>query len=158
MLQQIRKELTQKQLLSLFFYRWNPVRYREGQADFFGKKGISWHITVVSKKPDDHDVDDVEDEDASTSDTDDEDIEEHQKEQVEKAALDHTVFVHVFDQVIQDSEAVLAILQDILVKIKARNPKVENAYMRSDNAGCYHSAQTILNLPQLSKVTGITIQ
>ena len=112
----------------------------------------------MSKKPDDHDVDDVEDEDASASDTDDEDIEEHQKEQVEKAALDHTVFVHVFDQVIQDSEAVLAILQDILVKIKARNPKVENAYMRSDNAGCYHSAQTILNLPQLSKVTGITIQ
>ena len=113
---------------------------------------------MCQKKPDDHDVDDVEDEDASASDTDNEDFEEHQKEQVEKAALDHTVFVHVFDQVIQDSEAVLAILQDILVKIKARNPKVENAYMRSDNAGCYHSAQTILNLPQLSKVTGITIQ
>ncbi|CAF4596915.1 unnamed protein product, partial [Didymodactylos carnosus] len=31
------------------------------------------------------------------------------------------------------------------------------AYIRSDNAGCYHSAETILSIPQISKNTGITI-
>ncbi|CAF0953775.1 unnamed protein product [Adineta steineri] len=34
----------------------------------------------------------------------------------------------------------------------------KNAYLRSDNAGCYHSAETILSLRQLSKDTGITIR
>ena len=26
------------------------MKYREAQTDFFGKRGISWHITVVSRK------------------------------------------------------------------------------------------------------------
>jgi hypothetical protein len=137
-------------------FRWDPIQYREGQAAFFGKKGISWHITVVSTKPD-NDCD-QDDEDDSSNSTDDEDDEECQNKIVKKIALDHSVFVHVFDQVTQDSEAVLSILQDILMKIKRRNPMVEHAYLRSDNAGCYHSAQTILSLPQLSLDTGIAIR
>ena len=27
-----------------------PVKYRETQADWFGKRGISWHISVVVRK------------------------------------------------------------------------------------------------------------
>ena len=77
---------------------------------------------------------------------------------MKKIDLDHTIFVHVFDQVTQDSDAVLSILQDIFVKIKTHNPIVEIAYARSDNAGCYHSAQTIMNLPKLSAATGITVK
>src|SRR5438552_3163860 len=99
---------------------------------------------------DDDDNDNVDEEDELSSDPDDEDIEENQKEVLKKIALDHTTFVHIFDQVTQDSDAVLSILQDILVKIKKRNSMIENAYIRADNAGCYHSAQTILSLPQLS--------
>ena len=26
------------------------MKYREAQTDFFGKRGISWHITVVTRK------------------------------------------------------------------------------------------------------------
>ncbi|CAF1685375.1 unnamed protein product, partial [Didymodactylos carnosus] len=37
------------------------------------------------------------------------------------------------------------------------DPHVKQAYIRSDNAGCYHSAETILSIPQISKNTGITI-
>jgi hypothetical protein len=134
------------------------MQYREGQAAFFGKKGISWHITVVSTKPDNDSDYDQADEDDSSSSTDDEDDEECQNKTINKIALDHSVFVHVFDQVTQDSEAVLSILQDILMKIKRRNPMVDHAFLRSDNAGCYHSAQTILSLPQLSLDTGIAIR
>jgi hypothetical protein len=28
-----------------------PRKYRESQADWFGKRGLSWHISVVMKKP-----------------------------------------------------------------------------------------------------------
>ena len=28
-----------------------PRNYREGQADWFGKRGLSWHISVTMKKP-----------------------------------------------------------------------------------------------------------
>lgn len=31
-------------------FRWIPVKYREAQTNFFGKRGITWHITVVSRK------------------------------------------------------------------------------------------------------------
>ncbi|CAF4218003.1 unnamed protein product [Rotaria sp. Silwood2] len=137
--------------------KWNPLSYREGQAAFFGKKGISWHITVVSTKPGNNDAY-VDEEHEMSSDTDDEDTEEQQKETMKKIALDHNIFVHVFDQVTQDTDAVLSILQDILVKVKTCNPTIESAYIRSDNAGCYHSAQTLLSLPYLSKTTGITIK
>ena len=27
--------------------KWLPQRYRETQADWFGKKGISWHVSVA---------------------------------------------------------------------------------------------------------------
>jgi hypothetical protein len=28
-----------------------PRNYREGQVDWFGKRGLSWHISVAMKKP-----------------------------------------------------------------------------------------------------------
>lgn len=33
-----------------FSIRWIPAKYREAQTDFFGKRGITWHITVVTRK------------------------------------------------------------------------------------------------------------
>jgi hypothetical protein len=30
--------------------RWIPAKYREAQNDFFGKRGVTWHITVISRK------------------------------------------------------------------------------------------------------------
>ena len=134
------------------------MQYREGQAAFFAKKGISWHIAVVSTKLAGEDNDHEDEQDESSSESDVGDTEEKTNEKKGKSALDHTVFVHVFDQVTQDSDAVLSILEDILVKTKRHNPLIQNAYLRSDNAGCYHSAQTILSLPQLSVSTGIKIR
>ncbi|CAF4400911.1 unnamed protein product [Rotaria sp. Silwood2] len=33
-----------------FAMKWLPVKYREDQTNFFGKRGITWHITVVSRR------------------------------------------------------------------------------------------------------------
>jgi hypothetical protein len=30
--------------------KWLPEKYREGQSDFFGKRGLSWHISVIVRK------------------------------------------------------------------------------------------------------------
>jgi len=30
--------------------KWLPQRYREIQADWFGKRGISWHVNVVVRR------------------------------------------------------------------------------------------------------------
>ena len=30
--------------------KWLPQRYREAQADWFGKRGISWHVSVVVRR------------------------------------------------------------------------------------------------------------
>ena len=49
-------------------------------------------------------------------------------------------------------------MEHIFLQIKAQNTAVENAFIRSDNAACYHSAQTILGLPGLANKTGITIR
>ena len=131
------------------------MQYREPQSDYFGKKGISWHIAVISIKKTNNSLDEVEEND--NTDTSDEE-QEDKVEPLAEVKFDHNVFVHVFDQVVQDSEAVLAILDDILSTIKRTNPSIQNAFIRSDNAGCYHSAQSILYMPALSMKTGIRVE
>jgi hypothetical protein len=143
------------------------VYYREGQSKFYAKKGISWHVTVVSVKKvydvstDDNDDDEEEEEEeeeiASISDHDDDD-DKQLAISAKGSKLNHSVFVHVFDQVVQDSEAVLAIILDILKQIKANYPTIDRAHVRCDNAGCYHSARTILSLSEISRASGITIE
>ncbi|CAF1341416.1 unnamed protein product [Didymodactylos carnosus] len=72
--------------------------------------------------------------------------------------FENTIFVHVFDHCTQDSETVTAIIQDILKRTKSNDPQIKEGYIRSDNAGCYHYAQTLISLSQISKATGITIK
>jgi hypothetical protein len=64
----------------------------------------------------------------------------------------------VFDHCVQDSQTVVGILHDVLIRTKRIDSSIKNAYIRSDNAGCYHSAQTILSLPQISHESKIHIR
>jgi len=41
--------------------------------------------------------------------------------------------------------------------LKSIKPSLEEAFLRSDNAGCYHNAYIILSLPSIGKRTGIRI-
>ena len=72
--------------------------------------------------------------------------------------FEHTVFVHVLDQCSQDSKLVIAILADVLSKLKVHDPSIEQACIRSDNAACYHCASTLLSIPAVSERYGIAVR
>ena len=96
-----------------------PRKYRESQTDWFGKRGISWHITTATR------------------------IVEGQPQMLS--------FVHVFQSCNQDSVTVLAIIDDVLKQLKSTMPNVNSVHFRQDNAGCYHSAFTLLAIQQVAK-------
>lgn len=100
--------------------------YRESQSDWFGKRGISWHISVVYRRV--------------------------------KGELQWQAFINIIQTCSQDSPAVVIIMEHILKTLKKAFPKITKAHFRQDNAGCYHSATTILSCPTIAKNTGITIK
>ena len=102
-----------------------PVQYREHMSDFFGKRGRSWHISAVITR--------------ATVES---------KHEVE-------CFVHIFNNCTQNSFAVLSIIEDLLQKVKLEYPGVTTAYLRSDNAGCYHNGPLLLSLREVGVRTGV---
>ncbi|CAF2500113.1 unnamed protein product [Rotaria sp. Silwood2] len=149
-----------------------PIKSREPQSEFFGKRGISWHITVVMKNDASaEDENNIFDEDTDVLD-DSQQISEHEMtdlsgennddndviDKKEKHSFKYKVFVHVFDQCTQDSDTIVAILNDVLCRVKETDPQIKNAFIRSDNAGCYHSANTLVSAKHISEKTGIAIK
>lgn len=104
-----------------------PRKFRESQSDWFGKRGIPWHISGAMRK-------NVSDE------------------------TEMLTFVHCFESCIQDSSSVLAILDDVFNQLKQIMPEVDSAYLRQDNAGCYHCAPTLLNVHQVASKHGISLK
>ena len=66
-------------------------------------------------------------------------------------------YIHLFNQCIQNWFAVASILEDTLSILRTVKPNLKNAFLRSDNAGCYHTAFLLLCLPSLGKRAGINI-
>ena len=149
-----------------------PVKSREPQSEFFGKRGISWHITVVMRNDidikDENDIIDGESGVPANSQQISEcemvDLSGDNADEFsvisddEGNSFKYKVFVHVFDQCAQDSETTVAILNDVLLRIKKTDPQIKKAFIRSDNAGCYHSASTLASAQQISDHSGITIE
>jgi hypothetical protein len=102
-----------------------PLKYRESQADWYGKRGISWHISVVHYR-------------------------------INKVTH-WQAFIHIIQSCSQDSYVVVAIMQDVLATLKSECPQINNVYFHHDNAGCYHSAHTILSCPAIAKSVGMKI-
>ena len=96
-----------------------PREYRESQADWFGKRDLSWHISVAMKK-------------------------------TPAESLQTLALVHMFQKSNQDSLYVLPIIDDVIEKLKIAIPGLKSISLRQDNAGCYHSATTILGVHQLA--------
>lgn len=105
-----------------------PRKYRESQRDWFGKRGLSWHITVATRRS------------PSTKE------------------LEMMTFTHVFQSCSQDSHAVLAIMSDVINKLKQIMPSLKTIVYRQDNAGCYRSGPTIVGASLLSQLHGVTIK
>lgn len=96
-----------------------PRKFRESQSDWFGKRGIPWHISVAIRSND--------------------------------GEMEMKTFVHVFDSATtQDSSAVLGILDDVFIQLKIVTPELQTIHIRSDNAGCYHCAQTLITAKRRS--------
>ncbi|CAF4148956.1 unnamed protein product [Adineta steineri] len=148
-----------------------PCKSREPQSEFFGKRGISWHITVVMKHDESVENDSstfLEDDDVSD---DSQQISEHEmtdlsgenddkknkSDRKKNPCFKYKVFLHVFDQCNQDSETVVTILNDVLHRVKETDPQIKKAFIRSDNAGCHHCANTLVSAKLILEKTGIAI-
>ena len=105
-----------------------PRTYRESQHDWFGKRGLSWHVTVATRK------------------------------MVPPQQLQMITFVHVFQSCSQDSNAVLAIMEDVVGKLKAVMPALKTVIYRQDNAGCYRSGATIIGASKAGQFHGVTVK
>jgi len=108
-----------------FAMKFIPAQYREAQSHFFGKRGISWHVSVCLRKV--------------------------------SGKLESQTFIHIFQSGLQDSTAVVLIMDHVLRLLKKQHPEIVSSFFRQDNAGCYHSAEIILSVDILSKRSGIQI-
>jgi len=102
-----------------------PQRYRESQSDWFGKRGISWHISVVVRRV--------------------------------SGQLQSQTFVHILQSSNQGSSTVVLLMEHVLRTLKKEHPEIQHAYFRQDNAGCYHSATTILSIPAIQLSSGVSV-
>lgn len=103
-----------------------PQYYRESQTDWFGKRGLSWHIAVVYRRL--------------------------------KGVLQSQTFIHVIQTCAQGSSAVVLLIQHVLQTLKKEHPEITKCFLFQDNAGCYHSNNTILACQAITKSTGVKIQ
>ena len=100
-----------------------PQMYRESQTDWYAKRGISWHISVVYRRF--------------------------------LGELQSQAFIHIIQYCNQDSSAVISIIQHVLHALSTEHPNIKKAFLRQDNAGCYHSSATLLSFPSIEASTGI---
>ncbi|CAC5400229.1 unnamed protein product [Mytilus coruscus] len=110
-------ELDKHQLLIVMDWAMKclPLLYREKQSDFFGQKGMSWHVSVAIFRAEDKSL-------------------KHRNWFAVASALEHT-----------------------LTTIKEQMPQIQEVFLRSDNAGCYHCGCLWLSLHGISERTGIRV-
>lgn len=117
--------------------KWLETKYREKQSDWFGKKGLPWHLMVIIRKQKDR-------ADKVTTET--------------SKSFEHRTMCHIFDHCKQDAMSIVSILEDALRRLKMDDPKLQFAYLRSDNGSCYHSAITTTCISEIFTRTGILIR
>ncbi len=86
-------------LVSDWVMKYIPRKYRESQRDWFGKRGISWHITVAIKKSSDNEIQML-----------------TFVHIFEKCNQDGPAVVAIFDDVLQQLKSVLPVLSTVYMK------------------------------------------
>ena len=66
-------------------------------------------------------------------------------------------FVHIVQQCTENWFAVMSMLEATLQKMKSHLPHVDQYFLRSDNAGCYHCAPLILSVTALADRLGVKV-
>ncbi len=108
--------------------KFTQIKYREKQSEWFGKRGMNWHVSCVLSKPTNS-----------------------------AGKLEVKSYVHIFNSCAQENPTVLAIIMHLLKKVKATSPQITKAFLRSDGAGCYHGNNLIASLEQSLSHTGIKV-
>ena len=103
------------------------MKYREKQSEWFAKRGLSWHISSVISKD----------------------------QETQKAKV--LSYAHLLDSCCQDWYAVVSILENLFQNIKINFPNVKHAFLRSDEAGCYHCNHLIAAVKDIGDRVGITV-
>ncbi len=103
------------------------TRFREKQSEWFGKRGLSWHVSsVISKNS-------------------------------ETKTVNVASYVHLVNECNQEWFSVASLMEDLLRVVKASSPSVNKAYLRSDKAGCYHNNCLIAAARDIGKRVGVAI-
>ena len=71
--------------------------------------------------------------------------------------LEVTSYAHLFNSCTQDWFSVLSIIENLMSIIKKSNLGITKAYLRSDEAGCYHNSSLIASLRDIGDRQGIEI-
>ena len=95
-------------------------------SEFFGKRGLSWHISAVVTNKD--------------------------------SRTEVKCFVHIFNFYTQNNYyEVASIFEHLFQTIKAEYQSITKAFVRSDNAGCYHNGPLLLCLHEVAKNAGVNL-
>ena len=65
---------------------------------------------------------------------------------------------HLFNSCSQDWFSVLSFFESLLITVCSSNPKVKKAYLKSDEAGCYHNSQLIVAARDVGERVGVSLQ
>ena len=71
--------------------------------------------------------------------------------------LQTRTFIHLFDDCNQNWFAVASVLEHTLATQKGLKPHLVEAFLKSDNVGCYHTAFLLLSLPSIGKCSGVRV-
>ena len=75
----------------------------------------------------------------------------------QEESLEVTCYVHLLNSCKQDWFSVLSVLENLFVTIKLQNPGIKKAFLRSDEAGCYHNSKLVSSLGELGYRQGIEL-
>ncbi len=113
-----------------FAMKFLPRRFKETQVEWFGKRGITWHISYCVRK-----------------------LLEAEKQ------FEITVYSHIFHQTVsQNSDLVAALMRHTLQEQKAKHPELKEAYYRSDCAGSYASSDVLIPVKHMETLTGVSVR
>ena len=75
----------------------------------------------------------------------------------QEESLEVTCYVHVLDSCKQDWFSVLSVLENLFVTVKLQNQRVNRAFLRSEEAGCYHSSKLVSSPQEVGNHRGIKL-
>ena len=130
------KEMKENQVLIIadWAMKYLPQTFRETQTEWYGKQGISWHITCALFPEAKRENDDSE------------------------KTYDIRSFVHLVENGTQGWYSVSQIFHHTFFMLKEQNPKLTELFIKTDNAGCYHSLPLMSYLWKNRHEMGITVK